>query len=265
MSIKFYSKQIHQYSALFEIVIQACQELLLTSPEAEQTRSYLKSRFLPQSQQDFQLGFFPSNLHLNQLISKVGEKSLKELGLIYNSYPYNLIQGILNHHNLIIPYRDDYGNVISLIGRTLLSESELKNHNETKIPISKYKYTNNFSKSLYLFGLDRAKHEIRKSGNVIIVEGQIDCITCHAYGIKNVVAIGGSNLSRHQFYLINKFADNIYLLLDNDIAGFKGEQKLKHLYQKYSSIKKIPLPEEYKDVDQYLKENKEAHIFKNLN
>jgi DNA primase len=54
------------------------------------------------------------------------------------------------------------------------------------------------------------------------------------------------------------------LLLDNDGAGYKGEKRFKHIYQKYSSIKKIFIPEEYKDVDQYLRENKDNNIFKTL-
>ncbi len=250
--MKQFSNQIHKRSEQFKIVIKACQELLINSTQAELTKNYADSRIAFLSQQNFKLGFFPSDDNLNLLIDKIGEKILLDLNLMYPSYPYNINKGLLNHHNLVMPYIDDYGNVIGLVGRTILSEKEMK-----ELEISKYKYTNlNFSKSLYLFGLFQAKKQIRKTNIAILVEGQIDCITCHQYSLTNTVALGGSNFSKYQFYLINKLADNIYLLLDNDLAGYKGEKKIKNIYNKYSNFKKIFIPQEYKDVDEYLKINK---------
>jgi len=45
-----------------------------------------------------------------------------------------------------------------------------------------------FKKSSELFGLNLAKTDIRKRGYVIMVEGYLDVITAHQYGIRNCVA-----------------------------------------------------------------------------
>ena len=77
---------------------------------------------------------------------------------------------------------------------------------------------------------------------------------------KNVQIYLGNYYGKSKLVVDSAMADS------KGVAVFKGEKKFKHIYSKYSSIKKIFIPEEYKDVDQYLKENKhDSNIFKTLN
>jgi len=162
---------------------------------------------------------------------------------------------MLSRHNITMPYRDIYGNIVALVGRTLLSEDERKTQK-----IQKYKYTR-FNKSLHLFGLSHAKAEIIKQKSVIIVEGQIDCITCHEYGIHNVIALGGASLGKYHFRLISRLANKMYLLLDNDVEGKKARKKIVDRYSKDIRIEMLELPSSFKDVDQFLRTTQNVSVF----
>jgi DNA primase len=76
-----------------------------------------------------------------------------------------------------------------------------------------------FDKSKILFGLNRAKTAIREQDYVIIVEGQMDAITAHQFGFKNVVASSGTALTADQVQLLERFTNNLLFALDADAAG----------------------------------------------
>ena len=52
-----------------------------------------------------------------------------------------------------------------------------------------------------------------------LVEGQMDVISMHQSGIENVVASGGTALTKPQIRLIKRFTSNITVLYDGDAAG----------------------------------------------
>ena len=149
---------------------------------------------------------------------------------------------------MLIPYNNLYSNTIAFIGRTVLSEEKRKS-----LDIQKYKFTR-FNKSLHLFGFDKALQNIRQTKTIIIVEGQLDCITCHDHGVCNVVALGGLTLSKNQYAILRRYADTIYLLLDNDDKGQNAQNKIisKYANEKVKIIK-LSLPFGCKDIDQYLR------------
>jgi len=76
-----------------------------------------------------------------------------------------------------------------------------------------------YDKSRVLFGLNKAKQAIRDEDLAIVVEGQMDVISCHQHGFKNVVASSGTALTTEQVMLIKRFTSNVALLFDMDQAG----------------------------------------------
>lgn len=253
MNLKQTQQIINVKAKLYQKVQEACKDLLQNHPVAEKAREYLNKRVSSNNQEVFNFGYFPDDNHLDILLEKVSEKSLKALGLIYpyhvqnSDYRVYVNKCILNKHNLTMPYLDIYGNIKALVGRTVLPENERKAQK-----LQKYKYTR-FNKSLHLFGLYQAKEAILRKKSIILVEGQFDCISCHEYGIQNVVALGGSSLTKRQFQLLNRYADKIYLLLDKDFEGQKAVNKIINKYSKQALIEPLELPEGYKDVDEYLR------------
>ncbi|MDQ4044190.1 MAG: toprim domain-containing protein, partial [Chloroflexota bacterium] len=76
-----------------------------------------------------------------------------------------------------------------------------------------------FDKSSIVYGLDLAKEAVRKSQEVVIVEGYMDVIAAHQFGYENVVATMGTALTEPQIALVRRGAKRIVMALDADAAG----------------------------------------------
>jgi DNA primase len=258
MDIRDFSKDLLYRSDIYKKVMNACYNLL-DYDYATDVREYFNSRNIKNTS-SFSFGYFPDNLHLNDLIKQVPIDDLINVGLIYSKNSFDaghqqyLYNGVLNNHNLVMPYKNLYGDIIGLVGRTILSKEDMKEKS-----ISKYKNTS-LLKGINLFALNEAKEDILKRDSVIIVEGQFDCISCHNYGFKNTVALGGSAFTKFHFQLINRFTKNIFLLLDNDQAGKRETEKILSKYSNFSNIISIPIPECYKDIDEYINCNNDLSL-----
>ena len=76
-----------------------------------------------------------------------------------------------------------------------------------------------YSKTNELYGLFQAKQAISRADRCYLVEGQMDVISMFQSGIENVVASGGTALTKPQIRLIQRFTSNITVLYDGDEAG----------------------------------------------
>ena len=65
-----------------------------------------------------------------------------------------------------------------------------------------------YSKTNELYGLFQAKQAISRADMCYLVEGQMDVISMHQSGIENVVASGGTALTKPQIWLIKRFTSN---------------------------------------------------------
>jgi DNA primase len=237
---------------IFDTIINCCTDLLYNFAPAKDTYTYISDRLSRDAIKEWQFGYFPNNQNLEVLASMVGNDTLKSCDLIYDKI-YNGQKhrcSTMSDYNLVLPYKNVYGEIIGIVGRSILSDDQ-RNLRD----ISKYKNTH-FSKKSNLFGLDKAKKSIIKNNLVILVEGQLDVIQAHSKGLQNVVALGSSNMSFEQIALLTRYTNNIFLILDSDDAGKDGEQKIIKNYSKYANIKKAYLPDGFKDLDQFFSENK---------
>lgn len=249
-------------------IIKACRYLLNNSHEAQEHLDYLNGRLSAEMQEYFAFGYFPGAKNINLLTSLIEEKKLRKLELLYSYTMRDSVSArILCHcffenHPLILPYRDVYGNVIAIVGRSLLDDSQRK---ELEIP--KYKNTV-FPKGNHVFGLFEAKESILEKDFVYVVEGQFDVIKARERGIFNIVALGNSNMTPYQLSLICRYTKNIFMLLDNDLAGEKGKKRAIEMFGQIANISNIYLPFGFKDIDEYLKEHSSdtlTFVVKNAN
>jgi DNA primase catalytic core len=247
---------------MLQNIVSSCRYLLQHYPEAKTCQDYLDSRLTPESQEKFQFGYFPSISHLAALLPLVSEDILIEDKLLKRENiedawcPRTIKTLHFEDHPLIMPYKDPYGNVVGIVGRSLLSDQERK---QKKIP--KYKNTSHitskikFQKGKFLFGLYENKEYILEKNSVYIVEGQFDVIKAVERGFRNIVALGNSNMTPYQFSIISRYTTNIRLLLDSDEAGEKGRKLIVSKFGHLANIHNFYLPEGYKDIDEYLTEN----------
>lgn len=240
---------------VFQKVINKSSELLKGSEEGKSAYRYIASRVNNNIITNYNFGYFPNSYNINKL--NIDLEDLKSVKLIFqknlkDNFNTIVINSFFENHSLIFPIHDEYNNIVGLIGRTLLSDSEMKAQG-----IDKYKYTF-FSKSHILFGLNKAKESISNYKSVILVEGQLDCIQLQSKGIYNVVALGGLDLHYYQYFLLKKYGgDNlkIYALLDNDDRGQEGIKKLQQKFKDKTEIIKLSLPSNVKDIDEHIKSN----------
>ncbi len=249
----------------YQPFIQACRWLLSEYPGAYKAQEYLDSRVNRESQEKFQIGFHPTNKEYECLLSILGEDLLLRAKLRYERLitdgAYQKIKtNTFEHHSIVLPYRDVYGNIAAIVGRTLFSAAQ-----QSELQISKYKNTS-FEKKNHVFGLYEGKHEALRRNHIFVVEGQFDVITAHQYGIENVVALGSSNLTASQLALMLRYTDTVYLLLDNDEAGIIGMERALRKFGKTSKISAKVIPAGYKDLDDLLRAvpNMRHHDLQNL-
>ncbi len=130
---------------------------------------------------------------------------------------------------------------------------------------SKPKYLNSpetplFKKGVNLYGLNFAiKNNIKKM--LIVVEGYMDCISLHQYGITNVVASLGTALTINQAKLIKKHADRAIIAYDADSAGQMATMRGLEILKKAGLDVRVLTVPEGKDPDEFIRNNgKEAFI-----
>lgn len=241
---------------MYDKIVESCRFLLKNFPEAQEVKTYLDFRLEITSQDKFQFGYFPNIFNLKAITDLVGEQDLRDVKLLFTKtiedslYPRTINELYFEHHPLIFPFKDAYGNVAGLVGRSLLSDEELKS-----LSLHKYKNTK-FKKGNFLFGLYESKQAILDADLVYVVEGQFDAIKAWERGIKNVVALGTSSMSVYQFSVITRYTNNIILLLDNDEGGQKGRSLITKKFGNLANIQNWYIPKDYKDIDDYLtKEN----------
>jgi DNA primase len=120
---------------------------------------------------------------------------------------------------IMFPICDVHGTVVGFTGRVLV-ETEKSGGKYVNTPQSPV-----FDKSQVLFGLSHAKQYIRDQKQAILVEGQMDVISCHAHGSTNVVASSGTALTAQQITLLKRYTDQIAMAFDQDAAGRKAAKR----------------------------------------
>lgn len=79
-----------------------------------------------------------------------------------------------------------------------------------------------FHKGRTLYGLARARHEMRRAGYALIGEGFMDVVSLHIHGFRQAAAPLGTALTPEQAELLARYAKKVYLLYDRDAAGLRA-------------------------------------------
>lgn len=238
---------------MLDKIVESCRFLLDNYPEAQASKLYLDSRLSVESQEKWGFGYFPEIKNISALTDLVGRESLLKLELLsFNSFSPKIVTwNYFEDHPLVMPFRNTYGKVVALVGRSLLDDKGRKDNNIK----SKYKNTqktNEFVKGNLLYGLYENKQDILDQGCVYFVEGQFDVIKASEIGFKNIVALGTNTISNYQFSVISRYSNNIFLLLDNDEAGQKGRKSIVSKFGQFANIRNFYIPNDYKDIDEYI-------------
>jgi DNA primase len=179
--------------------------------------------------------FLVSQGYQREEIEKAGLAVKNEKGSYYDRF----------RGRIIFPIFDSNSQVIGFGGRVF--------GDKAKNEIAKYVNTPNtllYDKSRVLYGLDRAKVDIRRKNECVLVEGYTDVILLSQAGFSNVVASSGTALTPFQLKILKRYSENLLTAFDMDIAGDSATKRGIDLAQVAGfNIKVLLLPENSDPAD----------------
>jgi DNA primase len=193
---------------------------LMSSADAGHARAYLRNRgYDAEVVADFKLGYAPGGDRSDHLVRELrargfDDRLMTDAGLARRgrsggAYDYF-------RDRLMFPTWDIQGETVGFGGR-ILGDGQPKYLNTPETPI--------YKKSRLLYGLDRARREIQRTGYAVIVEGYTDVISLHRNGVTVAVATNGTALGDDHFELLRRFTDRIVLAFDADAAGSRAARR----------------------------------------
>ena len=205
--------------------------------------AYLDSRRVaPGARKKFGLGYSPGGSALRDFLNKQGhdDKLLERAGLVLEGKGgrgfYDRFRG-----RLMFPIFDVSGKVIGFGGR-ILDDGEPKYLNSPETPV--------FDKSRTLYGLNYAR--LAKTDSMILVEGYMDVIALHQYGVQNAVAALGTAFTAGHARILKRYCKQVIILFDGDNAGIRATLRaIPHLYQA-GLVAKVAVLHDAKDPDEYI-------------
>ena len=226
---------------------------LTQSDRGRPALDYLRQRgFAPKTIKRFGLGFAPNEW--DALLSAAEEEqlnpeTLEKAGLVIErndgSGYYDRYRG-----RIIFPIFSHIGKVLAFAGRILDPDDERDQPKYINSP-----ETEVYHKKEVLYGLHQAKRSIRKTDEVLLVEGYTDVISLSQAGVQNVVASSGTALTEQQVSVLDRYATRAVMLYDADEAGARAAMRgLERVLEEGMGAYAVELPEG-SDPDDYVQEH----------
>ncbi len=249
------SQEKYRLAEINRLAAAFYRKVLEDAPRAEAARAYLEKRGIDTKLREmFGIGFALDAWDtLAVFLEKRGFASheCQKAGLLLSR---KTGPGMIDRFRarVMIPLRDQHGNVVGFTGRVLPGADDQgpKYMNSPETPL--------YHKSDLLFGLDLAKKAIREEKAVIIVEGNLDVVASHKAGVEHVVASSGTALTEFQLTQLKRFTNTIIFSFDADAAGLEAARRGMRLARSLGlDVRVAALPSSYKDPDELVQKEPE--------
>ena len=235
-----------KYYEINQVAQKFYEHFLYNSQTGKEALEYLYKRGLDmETLKMFGIGLAPKNhTTLTKLLTDKGYSltDAADIGLLRN--------GKEGHYDtffnrIMFPIIDENGRVLGFSGRIF--------HDDPNQP----KYVNTeetviYKKGEMLYNLNNAVPHIRKTGRVILCEGQMDVISLSNAGIKEAICSLGTALTSEQANLLSKYTKNVLICYDGDSAGIKATGKAFNVLRTFNAHS-ITLPNKM-DPDEFIKQ-----------
>lgn len=196
--------------------------------------------------QAFRIGYAPDNGDaLVQFLTKKGfrKTELADAGLT-NRFGGDMFRG-----RMMVPLMDGGGQVIGFTARIIGDVPNAPKYLNTPQTLL-------YDKGRHVFGLSQAKEAIRTTEYAVIVEGNLDVVSSHQAGVRQVVATAGTALTEHHLRALRRLTGNIRLCFDGDKAGIAAtERAIPIASQVGVDLTIISLPDNAKDPDELIQQD----------
>ena len=231
-----------------ELAARYFQQSLLRSQQA--IEYVFKQRGLSRrTVQNFQIGYAPdSGTALLAALEKRGftKREINDAGLL-NRYGKDLFRG-----RIMIPLMDQGGQVIGFTGRIIGNVPNAPKYLNTPQTLL-------YDKGRHIFALSQAKEAIRKSGFVVMVEGNLDVVSSHQAGVAQTVATAGTSMTENHLKAVKRLTSDVRLCYDSDKAGVAATERAIELASHEGvELTIISLPGGAKDPDELIKSSVQA-------
>ncbi|MDR3125906.1 MAG: DNA primase [Candidatus Nomurabacteria bacterium] len=191
------------------------------------------------------IGYAPESGGAAKFLQSKGfdTKELRSAGLISQR------GGDMFYGRMMIPLCDSQGQIVGFTGR-IIAKGEPKYINTPATLL--------YHKGRQIFGLYLAKDAIRANNLAVLVEGNLDVISSHQAGVKNVVACAGTALTLDHLKSLARLTNKVALGFDNDRAGIAATERAVILAQDLNiNLYVIELPHDIKDPDELIQKDVE--------
>lgn len=206
--------------------------------------AYVTSRGIDKtSAHEFRIGYAPERGNgLSQFLLAKGYelRDLKAAGLIGAS------GNDIFRSRMMIPLSDGQGQVIGFTGRLIGAVENAPKYLNTPQTLL-------YDKGRHVFGLYQAKQAIREAGYAVVVEGNLDVVSSHRAGVKQVVATAGTAMTEHHLKALSRLTTDIRLCFDGDKAGVAATERAVGIAQRVKvELSIVCLPGDAKDPDELI-------------
>jgi DNA primase len=219
-----------QRNILYEICEETTDFFQKELVKNKAVQDYLKGRGLKsETIKEFKIGYANNDWdNLLKHLTEIGYKTadIEKAGLILKkekgSGYYDRFRS-----RIMFPLQDLNGQIVGFTGRVFGPEKE---------NVGKYVNTPEtliYNKSRLIYGLDKAKMEIRKKDRCIAVEGQMDLIAMHQAGYKNTIAVSGTALTIDHLQVLKRYTENLVFAFDADTGGEGATKRAIALAQQF--------------------------------
>lgn len=196
--------------------------------------------------QDFKIGYAPTaGDALVQFLLKKGfsKKELADAGLT-NRFGGDMFRG-----RMTVPLMDPTGQAIGFTARIISNDPNAPKYLNTPQTLL-------YDKGRHVFGLSQAKEAIRTSDYAVVVEGNLDVVSSHQAGIRQVVATAGTAMTEHHLRALRRLSGNVRLAFDGDKAGVAATERAIPIASAVGvELTIISLPEGAKDPDELIQQD----------
>ncbi|MDD8031261.1 MAG: DNA primase, partial [Acidobacteriota bacterium] len=246
-------RQAYQKSRLEEKIFEINERALsyfrnnlFKTPEGKKALEYLKGRqFSEETIKKLKLGYALNswdNLY-ETFRQKYSPQDLEKAGLIVRGQRPGEYRDRFRGR-IIFPIFSLTGKVVAFGGRTVF-EAQPKYLNSPE--------TQTFAKGNILYGLNLTRDNIKKEGEMILVEGYADFAALYQAGIQNIAASMGTSLTPQQATQILRYAPRVIINYDGDEAGVRAALRAVPIcLEKGLQVKILILPYDL-DPDAFLK------------
>lgn len=198
---------------------------------------------------EFRIGYAPDDGEaLTRILQAKGfdKKELASAGLS-NRYGTDLFRS-----RMMVPLMDPSSQVIGFTGRILIDDPKAPKYLNTPQTLL-------YDKSRHVFGLSQAKEAIRKADASVIVEGNLDVVSSHQAGVRNVVASAGTAMTEYHLKALSRLSHNVRLSFDGDKAGLAATERAIPIAGKVGvELSIVRLPDDAKDPDELIQKDASA-------